>query len=220
MPLQNRVTPDGELVATAARGTIFGNRGGCFHRPDGTLRPRHWANRQWICCVLEFKNRRRTLLQPGLYTELFFLDEATAFAAGHRPCFECRRADARQFAALWAKAHALDATPSAPAMDVTLHAERLADDGRKRTAVRPLASLPDGAIIRYQDAPSSGARHETFAVARGGLRNTDPPPGAHHRHTADTAGDRRHTSGRIPSNSAPDRRRFLSNPHSRGNLIS
>lgn len=153
MPLQNRVTPDGELVATAARGTIFGNRGGCFHRPDGTLRPRHWANRQWICCVLEFKNRRRTLLQPGLYTELFFLDEATAFAAGHRPCFECRRADARQFAALWAKAHALDATPSAPAMDVTLHAERLADDGRKRTAVRPLASLPDGAIIRYQDAP-------------------------------------------------------------------
>ena len=103
MPLQNRVRPDGEIIATPHRGLLLGNRGGAFHLPDRTLGTRRWASRQWIACVLEFKGRHRAaMMQPNRYTELFFLDEATALAAGHRPCFECRRRDAERFAALWA----------------------------------------------------------------------------------------------------------------------
>ena len=98
MPLQNRVTPEGEIIATPHRGLMMGNRGGCFHLPDRTLGARRWATRQWIACVLEFKGRHRAaMMQPNRYTELFFLDEATALAAGHRPCFECRRRDAERF---------------------------------------------------------------------------------------------------------------------------
>ena len=92
MPLQNRVTPLGELIADPARGLVYGNRG-CLHDATGRIR-RTFAVKRWIACRLEFKGRRRSpLLQPGRYTELFFLDEATAFAAGHRPCAECRRED-------------------------------------------------------------------------------------------------------------------------------
>ena len=101
MPLQNRVSPFGELFATQARGTLFGNRGGKFHTGDQKLTRRRWTSRQWICCVLDFKNRQRDVWGRS-YTELFFLDEVTAFAAGHRPCFECRRKDAESFAHLFA----------------------------------------------------------------------------------------------------------------------
>ena len=93
MPLQNRVDPFGELFADSARGRFFGNRGGRFHTDDRTLTRRRWVSRTWICCVLEFKNRHRDVWGRS-YTELFFLDEVTALAAGHRPCFECRRRDA------------------------------------------------------------------------------------------------------------------------------
>jgi hypothetical protein len=99
MALQTRVTPFGELVAVPARGTLFGNRGGRFHDPaTGTLRTRRWASNRWICCVLAFKGRQREVWKTG-YTELFFLDEVTALAAGHRPCCECRRGAARGFQA-------------------------------------------------------------------------------------------------------------------------
>ena len=91
MPLQNRVTPDGSIVAIAARGTVMGNRGGAIHQPNRTLGKRRWASRQWICCRLEFNGRRRALMQPGRYTELFFLDEATALAAGPVHAFGRRR---------------------------------------------------------------------------------------------------------------------------------
>ena len=94
MPLQNRVVPDGRIIVSPARGTMMGNRGGVFHTLEQTLARKHWHSKQWICCVLDFKNRRRQLMQPRRYTELFFLDEATALSAGHRPCFECRRAAA------------------------------------------------------------------------------------------------------------------------------
>src|SRR3984893_5330164 len=97
MPLQNRVTPFGELIAVPARGALFGNRGGRFHTDAKTLTARRWASRQWICCVLDFKGRQRDVW-GRFYTELFFLDEPTALAAGHRPCFECRRKDAETFA--------------------------------------------------------------------------------------------------------------------------
>lgn len=149
MPLPSRVNPFGELFATAARGTLFGNRGGRFHRGDKTLGARRWASRQWICCELSFKGRRRDVWGKG-YTELFFLDEVTALAAGHRPCFECRRADAHAFAAAWARAHGLSAPPRAPQMDEVLHAQRL--NGRvKRLHRVPGDDLPDGAMIALDD---------------------------------------------------------------------
>lgn len=146
MPLANRVDPFGAIAAVPERGLFFGNRGGGFHREDKTLRPRPWASRQWICCVLSFKGRRRFPLMGRGYTELFFLDEVTALAAGHRPCFECRPADATRFAAAWARAQGLSRPPMAPEMDMVLHQERLA--GRtKRTWRAPAADLPDGTMI-------------------------------------------------------------------------
>lgn len=144
-PLQNRVDPFGEIVAIAARGTLMGNRGGHFHRDDKTLGRRRFASKQWICCVLDFKNRQREVMGAG-YTELFFLDEVTGFAAGHRPCFECRRKDALAFAECWSKPR-----PSAPEMDAVLHLQRL--DGRARRLHRlPFEKLPDGAIISLDGA--------------------------------------------------------------------
>src|SRR5437868_6246080 len=151
MALQNRVDPFGELIATPARGMFFGNRGGRFHRDDRTLGQRRWVSRQWICCVLDFKGRRRNVW-GRFYTELFFLDEVTAFAAGHRPCFECRRKDAVAFAEAWARARKLPRRPSAPEMDDVLHPERL--NGRaKRTHRRDIDELPDGAMIVLDGEP-------------------------------------------------------------------
>jgi hypothetical protein len=142
MPLQNRVSPFGELVATRARGTMFGNRGGKFHRDDKTLASRRWVSRQWICCVLKFKGRQRDVW-GRYYTELFFLDEVTALAAGHRPCFECRRKDAERFATLFSGGKK---RASAVEMDRVLHAERLIAKV-KRAHPRKLDTLPDGAMI-------------------------------------------------------------------------
>jgi hypothetical protein len=145
MPLQNRVNPFGELFATPARGALFGNRGGRFHTDAKTLTARRWASRQWICCVLDFKGRQRDVW-GRFYTELFFLDEPTALAAGHRPCFECRRKDAEAFAEVWRKARRLRTRPYADAMDEVLHRERL--HGRaKRTHRRNIDALPDGAFV-------------------------------------------------------------------------
>jgi hypothetical protein len=149
MPLQNRVNPLGELFASPARGTLFGNRGGRFHTDGKTLTARRWASRQWICCVLDFKGRHRDVW-GRFYTELFFLDELTALAAGHRPCFECRRQDALAFAARWRTAFRLKARPHADAMDAVLHQERL--HGRaKRLHRRSVDALPDGAFIATEE---------------------------------------------------------------------
>ncbi|MFO1143812.1 MAG: hypothetical protein U1E59_15835 [Amaricoccus sp.] len=141
-PLQNRCAPDGSLHAIATRGQLMGNRGGRLHRPDRTLGAARWRTRAWIACVLDFHGRHRGVWGDG-YTEIFFLDEATALAAGHRPCFECRRADARAFAAAWARAAGLAAPPRAPAMDRILHAERLGP----RTESIEYAALPEGTIF-------------------------------------------------------------------------
>ena len=151
MPLQNRVNPLGELFASPARGMLFGNRGGRFHTDAKTLTARRWASRQWICCVLEFKGRRRDVW-GRYYTELFFLDEPTALAAGHRPCFECRRQDAESFAETWRKAKRLSARPYADEMDLVLHGERL--DGRaKRLHRRDIDALPDAAFVLLDGTP-------------------------------------------------------------------
>lgn len=147
MPLQNRVTPFGELVAEPARGLLMGNRGGRFHEPaTRALKRRRWASKQWICCLLDFKARRRAVWRAG-YTELFFLDEVTALAAGHRPCCECRRAAARGFQAALARGRpGRAAVMSLAEIDARLHAERL--DGRaKRLHRAPATELPDGAMI-------------------------------------------------------------------------
>ncbi|MGH6673615.1 MAG: hypothetical protein ACRECV_16810 [Xanthobacteraceae bacterium] len=145
MPLQNRVTPFGELVALPARGLFMGNRGGRFHTDQKSLTARRWASGQWICCVLDFKDRHRDVW-GRFYTELFFLDEPTALAAGHRPCFECRHRQAVDFAERWRRARNLRARPKAARMDEALHRERL--DGRaKRLHRYPIDALPDGVVI-------------------------------------------------------------------------
>lgn len=151
MPLQNRVDPFGHIHAVSARGTFMGNRGGCFHRKDRTLKPTHWASRQWIICILEFKGRKRKLMQPGLYTELFFLDEATALAAGHRPCFECRRACARAFAGALSGRSGFSGTPGASDLNNAISSEvqdRL--EGTSAPATSEAADLPDGAMFAWE----------------------------------------------------------------------
>ena len=126
MPLQNRVTPLGELIADPARGLVYGNRG-CLHDDEGTIRRRH-PTRRWIACRLEFRGwERGPMLQPGKFTELFFLDDATALAAGHRPCALCRREDYNRLLELWRELH--PGQLGADAIDLQLHGERLGMDG-------------------------------------------------------------------------------------------
>lgn len=140
-PLQNRVDPFGEIVASPHRGLFFGNRGGRFHTHERRLGVARWKTRAWIACLCEFKGRRKEVFGPR-YTDLFFLDEPTALAAGHRPCFECRRADARAFL----RAVDPDGALRAPDLDRRLDAERR--DGRvKRVHARAVDDLPDGAMI-------------------------------------------------------------------------
>jgi hypothetical protein len=174
VPLQNRVTPFGELTATPARGTMFGNRGGRFHRDDRTLGARRWASRQWICCVLSFKGRRHSVWGPTTYTDLFFLDEVAALAAGHRPCFECRRADAKAFAEKWAQAKDGD-IPHAPDMDVILQKERL--DGRaKRTHEMDADRLPDGAFVAIGESAFALRGGKMLRWSPSGYTETKPRP--------------------------------------------
>lgn len=141
MPLQNRVTPFGDIVAHEARGTLMGNRGGRIHDPaTRTLTRRRWTSPRWIACLTEFKGRRRTVMGAG-YTELFFLDEVTALAAGHRPCFECRRQAAQEFFAR------LDPPRTTGDFDRMVHCERLTESGEKRIFMATLNDLPEGTMI-------------------------------------------------------------------------
>ena len=126
-PLRNRVTPAGELIATEHRGTMYGNRG-VLHNESLALVRRHQV-RRWLACVLEFRGRRRPILRPRRYTELFFLDEAVALAAGHRPCAECRHAAYQSFRTAWTAARALPAKPAADDIDQVLHWQRRLVDG-------------------------------------------------------------------------------------------
>ena len=151
MTLQNRVTPLGDLVADSARGLVYGNRG-CLHDAEGRIR-RRFAVKRWIACRLEFRGRRRgPLLQPGRYTELFFLDEVTALAAGHRPCAECRREDYDRLVAIWRDLH--PGQVGADAIDAQLHAERLDPaSNERRLHHAKLRELPDGAFVLTEDEP-------------------------------------------------------------------
>jgi hypothetical protein len=149
MALQNRVSPFGELLADRARGLFMGNRGGRLHDDERQLGGRRWTSQAWICCRIAFKDRHRTVWGRG-YTELFFLDEPTALAAGHRPCFECRRRDAIAFARAWAGGHAERAR--AADMDRALHRERLA--GRAKRIHAAPAQIPDGTFVTLAEAPA------------------------------------------------------------------
>jgi hypothetical protein len=147
-PLQNRVTPYGEIVSTPQRGLFTGNRGIIHDPATKTLLNRRWSGKAWITCVCEFRGRRRDVMGTRSWTELFFLDEATAFAAGHRPCFYCRRDDANAFRAAWERGNGVRGV-RAPEMDEMLHRERLA--GRvKRLHALPMRveALPDGAMVQ------------------------------------------------------------------------
>ena len=151
MPRQNRVTPYGELIAVPDRGTFWGNRGALLDR-EGRL-ARYSRGQAWVICVLSFKGRRRQQWTPGRLTELYFLDEATGLAAGHRPCGECRYRDYQAFKHAWASdagspgSGPHSAAPGAPKIDARLRADRLAGTGQRRTYRAPLAGLPSGAMV-------------------------------------------------------------------------
>jgi hypothetical protein len=147
MPLQNRVTPAGEIVADPSRGLMMGNRG-CLHGPGRELGVSRWRSKLWICCVLNWRDVRRDPMPPGRWTALFFLDEATALAAGHRPCAYCRRGDFLDFAEAWRAARGLARRPRAGEMDSILHRERVDRARRKITRQVPAGELPDGVMIR------------------------------------------------------------------------
>src|SRR5262249_32878781 len=152
MPLQNRVTPSGEIVADPGRGLLMGNRG-CLHGQGRTLGVSRWRSKLWICCLLDFKGVQRDPMPPGRWTALFFLDEATALAAGHRPCGYCRRGDFLAFAQAWRAAQHLPRRPRAAEMDTALHRERTDRSRRKLSYLAPPAELPAGSMARSGGDP-------------------------------------------------------------------
>lgn len=159
MPKQNRVTPWGEIIATPARGMLMGNRG-CLHDAQQQIR-KLYQGKRWIICKLKFKGRHRRVMAPGLYTELFFLDEATALAAGHRPCAECSREQFDYFRILWAQANPQLTNrrkPAAPFIDNVLHLERVAANNQKVVYEENLARLPSGCFIYLPNA------HQAYLV--------------------------------------------------------
>jgi hypothetical protein len=192
MPLQNRVTPFGEIVAIPERGTMMGNRG-ILHDAHQRLR-RQWAGRAWICCLLEFRGRRDPVMAPGHYTRLFFLDELTALAAGHRPCAYCRRDEYNAFRAAWAEGNphlGPGEALRAPQMDALLQQERIGPGLSKRLHPVTLETLPDGVFVTHDverawprtgpivrdsdrawflptEAGTAGSTPEVFMLWRGG----------------------------------------------------
>lgn len=158
MPLQNRVTPTGEIAAIPARGMFVGNRGIIHNPATKTLLKKRWSTDAWLTCMLEFRGRRRKVMQRQSWTELFFLDEATAFAAGHRPCFYCRREDANRFRAAWEKGNRVSEV-LAPDMDAVLHRERFASAKKLHPLPMSIEKLPDGSMVQ--------AGEESFLIAHG-----------------------------------------------------
>ncbi len=151
MTYQNRVDPFGKFHAVAARGELMGNRG-ILHDSEQRVQQTH-AHQNWIACALTFRGRKRTIMGPGTYTELFFLDEATAYAAGHRPCAECRRQDYKAFAQHWRQVHGEPEPGRAlsQTIDRTLHAHRIARNRPKITFQAAAEELPDGTMLAVGD---------------------------------------------------------------------
>ena len=158
MPLQNRVTPTGEIIATPHRGLFTGNRGIIHDPATKTLLKKRWSCPAWLICVTEFRGRRRKVMGGRSWTELFFLDEATAFAAGHRPCFYCRRDDANRFRAAWEAGNRVHDV-LAPEIDAVLHRERLASGKKLHPLPMKIDKLPDGTMVQQGD--------DSFLIAGG-----------------------------------------------------
>jgi hypothetical protein len=175
MPLQNRVTPLGELIADPARGLVYGNRG-CLHDDGGRIR-RRYNGKRWIACRLQFRGwHRHPLVQPGRFTELFFLDEATAFAAGHRPCALCRREDYERFVGLWRELRS--GQTGADAIDGQLHSERLdRATGAQLHHRAALDQLPDGAFVLWDGAPRVVLGRKLLRWTPAGYVEPRPRPG-------------------------------------------
>jgi hypothetical protein len=174
MPLQNRVAPCGDIVAVAARGLFMGNRG-ILHDDDRRLGRSRWKHKAWIICRLAFRGRRRVPMTPNRYTELFFLDEAVAIAAGHRPCYECRRQAFYDWQAAWRAGTGQGDLPRAPEMDSCLHRERAEPRKRgQRTWTTRLDELPDGAFILADGAPNLLMRGRLYPWAHGGYGPAGP----------------------------------------------
>jgi hypothetical protein len=168
-PLQNRVTPSGDIIATPHRGLFTGNRG-IIHDPATKTLTRRWASRAWLTCVCEFRGRRRQVMGGRSWTELFFLDEATALAAGHRPCFFCRRLDANRFRAAWEQGNGVT-NILADEVDAALHRERLIGRAKRLHPLpMPLERLPDGAMVRQGAESYLIAHRRTLAWSPGGYR--------------------------------------------------
>ena len=178
MPLQNRVTPTGEIIATPHRGLFTGNRGIIHDPTTKTLLTRRWASPAWLTCVCEFRGRRREVMGGRSWTELFFLDEATAFAAGHRPCFFCRRDDAVRFRAAWEEGNRVKGV-RARDIDAVLHRERLSG-GNKRlhTLPKPLEQLPDGAMVQRESEIYLIAQGRALSWSPAGYRSAQTAPQA------------------------------------------
>jgi hypothetical protein len=173
VPRQNRVTPLGELIAAPERGLVYGNRG-CLHDEHGVVR-RRYTTKRWIACRLRYRGRRRCrLIAPGRYTELFFLDEATALAAGHRPCAECRRADYNRLTEIWSTIH--PGQSGADAIDAQLHQERLASGGDRQLHDVGNAELPDGAFVLDRGEPALVLGAWLLAWTPGGYVDARPRP--------------------------------------------
>ena len=166
MPLQNRVDPFGTIFRTAARGTMLGNRGGALHNSDREI-VRGYKSRRWITCVLEFRGRHRIVMSSNRYTELFFLDEAVAFAAGHRPCAECRRQRYDAFRQAWRRLKQQDSYPFADDMDRELHPARI-DRGKK--------ALPDGCFVQIEGRPYLVWRDALLVWSPEGYERRDERP--------------------------------------------
>jgi hypothetical protein len=174
MPRQNRVTPLGDLIADPARGLVYGNRG-CLHDDTERIR-RRYNGKRWIACRLRFRGwHRAPLMQPGRFTELFFLDEATAFAAGHRPCALCRREDYDRFVEIWRRFH--PGQTGADAIDAQLHGERLDPDTRgQRHHDAPIDELPDGTFVLFEGAPRLVRGKELLRWTPSGYAGSTPRP--------------------------------------------
>jgi hypothetical protein len=179
MPLQNRVMPTGEIIATPRRGLFTGNRG-IIHDPGTkTLLSKRWASQAWLVCLCEFRGRRREVMGGRSWTELFFLDEATALAAGHRPCFYCRRDEANAFRAAWEEGNGVSSV-LARDIDAVLHRERLSDGKKRLHAIpMPLEQLPDGAMV--QEAG------ESYVIVQGRALAWSPAGYGEAKHSIDNA---------------------------------
>ena len=207
MPLQNRVTPTGDIIATPHRGLFTGNRGIIHDPATKTLLKKRWSSPAWITCVCEFRGWRRKVMATRSWTELFFLDEATAFAAGHRPCFFCRREDANRFRAAWEQGNGVKGI-RAKEMDAVLHGERL-ERGKKRLhpLPMPVRQLPDGAMVQRGD--------ESFLIVQGkalqwSMAGYQEQRRARQRDAADTAVDAAGIERRISAGAASERYRVVS----------